>query len=132
MDYAEKIKSLQLEADAAEKLRAELEAKRAEGKGSKRGPKSRGPKDSGKGVRVQVRRRVGGRPPGPRWSGAFFALAARWQQKQPAGRAHWGSRWGLSAPGDALAAPQTPHPPPNSPRQGGRVYDSTFGVTCHW
>ncbi|KAI8468001.1 MAG: zinc-finger domain of monoamine-oxidase A repressor R1-domain-containing protein [Monoraphidium minutum] len=70
VDYTEKIKQLQLDSEAAEKLRAEQEARRAEegGKKARKDAKSRGPKDSGKGVRVQ----------------------------------------------------------------GGRVYDSKFGVTCHW
>ncbi|KIZ05790.1 hypothetical protein MNEG_2174 [Monoraphidium neglectum] len=72
IDYTEKIKQLQLDSNAAEKLRAELEAKRAtEGETKARkaaaSKATRGPKDSGKGVRVQ----------------------------------------------------------------GGRVYDSKFGVTCH-
>jgi hypothetical protein len=61
VDYTEKIKALQIEAEEAEKLRAELEAKRSTDgdKKARGGAKSRGPKDSGKGVRVQVRRRGG-------------------------------------------------------------------------
>jgi len=59
VDYTERIKLLQLDAEAAEKLRLEMAARRS-GSGDKvRGDsKSRGPKDSGKGVRVQVRVRV--------------------------------------------------------------------------
>ncbi|KAF8071208.1 Cdca7l [Scenedesmus sp. PABB004] len=65
VDYSERIKAMTLDAEAAERLRAEMEAKRAEGP---KGGKSRGPVDSGRGVRIQ----------------------------------------------------------------GGRVYDSKHGVTCHW
>jgi hypothetical protein len=69
IDYTERIKSLQLDAEAAERLRTELEAARAaRGERSGGAVKNHGPKDSGKGVRVI----------------------------------------------------------------GGRVYDSAFGVTCHW
>lgn len=52
IDYAARIAALQLDPAAAERLRAELEAKRA----SRGGGEGRvvGPKDSGKGVRVQV------------------------------------------------------------------------------
>lgn len=58
VDYTEKIKALQLDAEAAEKMRIELEAKRSAEDGDKKpkaAGKNRGPKDSGRGVRVQVR-----------------------------------------------------------------------------
>jgi hypothetical protein len=59
VDYTERIKMLQLDAEAAEKLRAEMEARR-EGRGERSGEgKKAGPKDSGKGVRVQVRGKNG-------------------------------------------------------------------------
>ncbi|KAF6256097.1 zinc-finger domain of monoamine-oxidase A repressor R1-domain-containing protein [Scenedesmus sp. NREL 46B-D3] len=65
VDYTERIKAVSLDAQTAEKLRAEMESKRSSlGKGGK----GRGPVDSGKGVRIQ----------------------------------------------------------------GGKVYDSKHGVTCHW
>lgn len=47
------LQSITLDPETAEKLRQDLEAKRAEKK-KKGGRKPRGPKDSGKGVRVQV------------------------------------------------------------------------------
>ena len=56
VDYEERIKGLALDSEAAETLRAELEAKRrtAEERRTKGEGKKAGPKDSGKGVRVQV------------------------------------------------------------------------------
>jgi hypothetical protein len=134
VDYTEKIKSLQIEAEEAEKLRAELEAKRA-GSGDKKergGAKNRGPKDSGKGVRVQVGARgaappARGRPAGQQRGGS----AANPRPRRGAGRAAdcWraAAAAAAAAPLHARALP-TPSPPP----QGGRVYDSKFGVTCHW
>ncbi|WIA12111.1 hypothetical protein OEZ85_012185 [Tetradesmus obliquus] len=65
VDYTERIKAVSLDAETAEKLRAEMESKRST---SGKGGKGRGPVDSGKGVRIQ----------------------------------------------------------------GGKVYDSKHGVTCHW
>jgi len=83
IDYTEKIKQLQLDAEEAEKMRAELEAKRAAEDGKEKKPradgKSRGPKDSGKGVRVQVRAGCSGlRAQGRRvgWGGGCLRLVA--------------------------------------------------------
>ena len=54
IDYTEKIKALQLDSEEAEQLRLELEARRNSAFSSTPGErKSSGPKDSGKGVRVQ-------------------------------------------------------------------------------
>ena len=54
MDYAARVAALQLDAGAAERMRAEIEARRAKVGARGEGKKAAGPKDSGKGVRVQV------------------------------------------------------------------------------
>jgi hypothetical protein len=67
-DYTQLINGLTLDPEEAERLRADVEARLAGG--SNAGGKKRGPVDSGKGVRVQVRARQhcwarGSRPGGP-------------------------------------------------------------------
>ena len=56
-DYTERIAAVQLDEETAERLRLEAEARRAEkaAASQEREAKQRGPIDSGKGVRVQVR-----------------------------------------------------------------------------
>ena len=102
-DYTERIAAVQLDEETAERLRLEAEARRAEkaaAAAAGEAKQQRGPIDSGKGVRVQVR---GGRLRLLRESDA-----------------HW-------------ARDRSAHTSHHAPtRQGGRVYDSKFGVTCHW
>jgi hypothetical protein len=72
IDYTEKIKALQLDSEEAEQLRLELEARRNSAFSSTPGErKSSGPKDSGKGVRVQVRLVIG-------WDASSRAVFVQW------------------------------------------------------
>lgn len=80
---------MSLDAEQAERLRLEMEAKRS---GSSKAGKQRGPVDSGKGVRIQV-----------------CLLAA--------------SICNSTEKDINLTVGYL---------QGGRVYDSKHGVTCHW
>lgn len=92
-DNTHRIEAVQLDHETAERLRLEAEERRANAKIS---GKSRGPVDSGKGVRVVVGDPTDLPPKiGPRLG-----------------------RLSLALPFTAL--------------QGGKVYDSKFGVTCHW
>lgn len=93
------VQAMTLDKDTAEQLRKEMESKKGS---SKSGGKARGPVDSGKGVRIQVRLMAAG--------------------QQLLSRSH---QWRFCAGPDARVC-----------RccwlQGGRVYDSAHGVTCHW
>jgi hypothetical protein len=130
IDYTEKIKQLQLDSNAAEKLRAELEAKRAtEGETKARkaaaSKATRGPKDSGKGVRVQVGR---SRQRSKHAVAIVAASPATLSALHGCTMLNVSCRKFLCRLATTTAAKRTTL----RAAQGGRVYDSKFGVTCHW